>query len=144
MSSDRLKQIGIRFLVGLALNSETQLLAVVRGWLQKRLEQYTQEDLIYGIKNNIDIMPGIPQREWDVGKKMLQSPATQVVVRKYYNLINGEMVLKWWAEDRPDLAAVIVNWRVYNPKAKGPEAKNWLDVQTGRIKEKLFGRVNMT
>jgi hypothetical protein len=128
-----LKQAMMKFAAALAFESEKEVIAFVRGYLNAQLKNVTATAVADAIKTDYNLLPNI---KINTKKAMLDRAMKNPVVAKLVNRekarITHNLVLEWLRVDRPDIASVIINY----PEGKG---MNWLEVQVAKIKAELFG-----
>jgi hypothetical protein len=128
-----LKQAMMKFAAALAFESEKEVIAFVRGYLNAQLKNVTATAVADAIKTDYNLLPNI---KINTKKAMLDRAMKNPIVAKLVNRekarITHNLVLEWLRVDRPDIASVIINY----PEGKG---MNWLEVQVAKIKAELFG-----
>jgi len=128
-----LKQAMMKFATALAFESEKEVIAFMRGYLNAQLKNVTATAVADAIKTDYNLLPNI---KINTKKAMLDRAMKNPVVAKLVNRekarITHNLVLEWLRVDRPDIASVIINY----PEGKG---MNWLEVQVAKIKAELFG-----
>jgi len=100
-------------------------LDAVRGYVLKRLERVTPDDLYLAIKEGKSLWTVLP----DVDKRRGRIWARRF--KKYKDKLTTKLVLMWLAEDRPDLASLILNL----PPDMGMK---WLDKQVAELRRRFF------
>jgi len=107
-----------RFLERLALRYG---LDVLRGYILKRLENVTLEQLYQAIRDGENVL--LPEEDVRFGRKWIRK------LSKYVDYVNVETVLMWLSQDRPELATLIIN-------SEG--GVKWLAEQVERVKSQLL------
>jgi len=103
-----------------------QGLEAVRGYVLKRLERVTPDDLYLAIKEGKKLWPVLSDADKRRGRIWARR------FRKYRDKLTTKLVLMWLCEDRPDLASVILNL----PRKM---SLRWLGEQVADLRRRFFG-----
>jgi len=99
-------------------------LEAVRGYVLKRLEGVTPDDLYLAIKGGRRLWPVIPDPDKRRGRLWSRRFGA------YMDRLTTKTVLVWLSQDRPDLASVILNL----PPKMG---MRWLDQQVADLRRRF-------
>lgn len=99
-------------------------LEVVRGFVLKRLEPVTVDDLYKAVKDGTHTWSVAEEGDRKRGKKWARK------FRKHRDKLQHKNVLLWLSEDRPDLASLLINL----PE----EGIEWLKEDVEIMKKQLF------
>jgi len=118
----------------LVLESEEQVRAFVRGYLERKLRPLTPALLSDAIIHNKPLVIASEKKakEQRVVKNVLRSKTARKLWEQHQGQINAGTILLWWKEDRPDLFGVVFNW---------PDrelAVRYMDEQIDTIKREIF------
>lgn len=97
---------------------------IVRGFLKEQIKNVTPEDLYNAIITNTDIWTTIPDDIKETAKNLKERFGH--IFTKFQDLITTELILRWFAEDFPDLHSIIINTT---------GGISWLDNQVKKIKK---------
>jgi len=90
--------------------NEDAVVSWLRGYLMESLAPVTPGHLAAAIASNTDFWGGLPEGKKKLVHRLADSDMVKETFTKYANMVNIETFMQWMAEDRPDLASLIVNW----------------------------------
>ena len=108
-------------------------LFIVRGWLNKSIENFTASDMYEAIMQNRDLWIATPDNMVQQAKKY--KTTYKGLFENYIGEIDIELILKWIKEDHPDLYSIIIQ---PTPPDQVPKGVIWLNNQLLKIKNKIL------
>ena len=107
--------------------SDSDALDMMRGYLLKRLKNLSAQQAAYAITNNVNLWHELPPRFVNLLSRFAKHKRTKLMYARFSELITPQEVMKWFIDERNDVASVIINM----PEQRGTQ---WLERQVSLLK----------